>query len=721
MRTQIMKRIFFAASVLLTLTGLVHGGTPYLLPQLAYGGGWSTTVYLSNTGSSAGTSVLTFYDDTGNTLAAPVNGGALLAVLNQALAPGAAVSFDFPNTGPLRQGWISLDLAAGVNGYAVFRQSVAGVQDQEAVVPLVAAGAVSASFPFDNRSLVTTAAAVNPSNAATTVNIAVRNAAAATLGTTQIILQPRSKTAFVLADLPGLGLAATANGTVDFVTASPATLAVLGLRFRSSAFTSIPAYHGPISTSQAPAQIPAPVLQGSPLTATSVRLNWTSAAVNRVRFRVEWRGPGGVFTEVAQPLAAATSVDLQGLSAASMHVFRMRVETTTGLSGYSNEVQVATPAAVTIPAPTGLRLVSANQVEATLAWVNNAPGATGMRLEVKNPGAAGFIDLGASPLTGRTVAGLAAQQTYTFRVRTQASDSFSAYSNELAVTTPPKINVFLLHGIRQDWTDLTTLSGRLAGVLSVGRFNIISTFSFAECSTDSCASSCTINQGARKLGELVKGLPSGQVAFVGYSMGGLLARDLIANNWGGALSGKSVPALITLGTPNLGYPYASGLDWLAACDPIAAQMKGDFREVPNTVTLSPYLFGLHQTWAGRGFPGNSATWLAAAGQSCSESTRSSSTPSGCPDALPFNDRVVCSQSATYHVTTPSGTAPSSTWTDPERRYVHTGAAEWYPVIGYATNLFCDFDKNLTLDLPLHSPPLGGLLLTRIAEVLNALP
>ncbi len=297
MRTQIMKRILLAASVFLTLTGLVHGGTPYLLPQLAYGGGWSTTVYLANTGSAAGTCTLNFYDDSGNTLAAPVNGGALLAVLNQALVPGAAVSFDFPNTGPLRQGWISLDLAAGVTGYAVFRQTVVGAQDQEAVVPLVAAGAVSASFPFDNRSLVTTAAVVNPSNAATMVNISVRNAAAATIGTTQITLQPRSKTAFVLADLPGLGLAATANGTVDFVTASPASVAVLGLRFRSSAFTSIPAYHGPISTSQAPAQIPAPVLQGSPLTATSVRLNWTSAAVNRVRFRVEWRGPGGVFTK----------------------------------------------------------------------------------------------------------------------------------------------------------------------------------------------------------------------------------------------------------------------------------------------------------------------------------------------------------------------------------------------------------------------------------------
>jgi pimeloyl-ACP methyl ester carboxylesterase len=402
----------------------------------------------------------------------------------------------------------------------------------------------------------------------------------------------------------------------------------------------------------------------------------------------------------------------------------MRVETTAGLSPYSNEVLISTPAPAAISPPSGLRLVSANQIEATLAWANNAPGAMAIRLEVKNPGASGFVDLGPYPLTGTKVPGLSAQQTYTFRARAETAEGYSAYSNELMVTTPPKINVFLLHGIRQDWPAMASLSQTLTGSLTSGRFNIISNFSFFECSTDNCAGSCTISQGAIKLGQLVKGIPNGQIAFVGYSMGGLLARDLVANNWGGALTGRTVPALITLGTPNLGYPYASQLDYLAACDPIAAQMKGDFREVPNTVTLSPYLFGLHQTWAGRGFPGISSTWLAAAGQSCAENSRSSSplsTPSGCSDTLPFNDRVVCSQSATYGVQTPVGTSPSTVWTDPERRYVHTEADHYKIFIGYATNLFCDFDKNPILDFPLHSPPPGGLLATRIVEVLNALP
>ncbi|HPT28357.1 MAG TPA: hypothetical protein PLZ95_18200, partial [Bryobacteraceae bacterium] len=75
-----------------------------MLPQLAYGGGWSTTVYLFNTGSASGTSTIAFYDDNGNALAAPAKGGAPVSILSEALAPGAAVSIDFPNAGPLQQG-----------------------------------------------------------------------------------------------------------------------------------------------------------------------------------------------------------------------------------------------------------------------------------------------------------------------------------------------------------------------------------------------------------------------------------------------------------------------------------------------------------------------------------------------------------------------------------------------------------------------------------------
>lgn len=718
MRPPILRFSLWLASAVPLLMGPVLCGATQVLPQLAYGGGWSTTVYLFNTGSAAGTSTLAFYDDNGNAMAAPAKGGAPVSILSEALAPGAAVSIDFPNAGPLQQGWIALDLAAGVNGYAVFRQSVAGIPDQEAVVPLVATGSLSASFAFDNRGLVTTASVVNPSNVTALVNVVVRSADSSVLGSTQLQLQPKAKTAFILSDLPGLASAAAAHGTVDMVPSSSASVAVLGLRFRGSAFTSVPAYHGPISTSQAPVAIPPPVLQGSALTSSSVRLTWSSTAANRIRYRIEWRGPGGTYTEIAQPSAIATTTDLTGLSPAAMHAFRMRVETSLGLSGYSNEVQIATPAPTVIPAPTGLRLVSANQIEATLAWVNNAPAATGIRLEIKNPGATGFVDIGPGSLAGTKVTGLAAQQTYSFRVRVQTADGYSAYSNELGVTTPPKINVFMLHGIGQDNTGVGELALRLEGQLGNGRFNWNNQFNFSICSI-SCQAGCTISVGAQGLGQLVRANPVGDIVFIGYSMGGLIARDLIANNWSGSLTGRRVSALITLGSPHLGYPYDKDWDKGYVCDALAKDMDGDFRDPSGSIILSQYLYNLTQSWAGRGYPGTTSVWLAAAGQSCSDKTRPWfwNNNKGCADNAPYSDGVVCSQSATYRVTTLSSAYPTSTWTDPERRYVHTNAGGAWGGLA----VLCGNSGDSLLSPPLNNPPANGLLFNRIAEVLSALP
>ena len=249
---------------------------PYVLPQLAYGGGWSTTLYLSNTGTQSAGVTLDFYGNEGVALQALTLVGVTLSSWSTTLPSGGAITLDFPNAGDLKQGWIALELPSGVSGYAVFRQTVAGRADQEAVVPLGPAGAASASFPFDNRSMVTAIAVVNPTASAVVVNVAARNAGGQALGNTLVPLGPRSKTALALSDLPGLAAAGGVQGTVDFVTAAPGAVSVLGLRFRGAAFTSIPAYHGPVSTTSATAAIPAPVLQASPTSSTTADLNWTT-------------------------------------------------------------------------------------------------------------------------------------------------------------------------------------------------------------------------------------------------------------------------------------------------------------------------------------------------------------------------------------------------------------------------------------------------------------
>jgi pimeloyl-ACP methyl ester carboxylesterase len=616
------------------------------------------------------------------------------------------------------RGWIGLELPDTVNGYAVFRQSVAGRADQEAVVTLAPAGATSASFPFDNRSMVTALALVNPTASPVMVNIAARSAGGQSIGSTLVPLGPKAKTAIALSTLPGLAQSAGVQGTVDFATSAPGAVSALGLRFRGEAFTSIPAYHGPISTTTAQASIPAPVLQAIPTSSTTAQLSWTTTVASPTGFRLEWRSGGAAYQEIAQTQGHVRSTPLQGLAPNALHSFRVRVQTAAGLSGYSNEAQVATPAAVTIAAPSNLRVVAHNQVEATLGWTNNAPGATAVRVEMKAPGSSTFTDIGAaSSLTGMRVTGrMQAQQQYTFRVRAHTPDGFSAYSNEVLLTTPPKITVFLLHGIRQDSTSMRNLQQSLEPVLTGGRFQLSIDFSFDECSRFGCTQTCSLSQGGRKLGQVVRTNSTGDIVFLGYSMGGLIARDLIAQNWENSLSGRRVSALLTLGSPHLGYPYASFLDQFAVCDPIAREMAGDFRSIPGFIDLSPYLLSLHSRWSTTGFPGVGSQWLAAAGRACNDPVRSLTTPAGCSDGSPRNDTVVCSDSATYSVVTSPATKPTTLWTDPEQRYIHAD-----PFVLGLSRLFCDHSGDGTFELPLNNPPPRGLLIARLAEVLNALP
>jgi P pilus assembly chaperone PapD len=87
----------------------------------------------------------------------------------------------------------------------VFRHSLPGQQDQEAVVPLSAAAATSNTLTWDETNLITAVAVVNPSPAATTVDVTLWDESGVTIGTSSIALPPNSKTATALRNLPGLG------------------------------------------------------------------------------------------------------------------------------------------------------------------------------------------------------------------------------------------------------------------------------------------------------------------------------------------------------------------------------------------------------------------------------------------------------------------------------------------------------------------------------------
>src|SRR5205814_7931696 len=128
-----------------------------------------------------------------------------------------------------------------------------------------------------------------------------------------------------------------------------------------------------------------------------------------------------------------------------------------------------------------------------------------------------------------------------------------------------------------------------------------------------------ISGGAQRLAQyIVNANPPGDIVLIGFSMGGLIARDMIVNNRI-ALNGRKIH-LVTIGTPNLGYPYLIS-DNLLFCSALVSAMDGNWRAKPGSVVLLDYLLAFTNQWSGDGFPGIGWIWLAASALACNVPTR----------------------------------------------------------------------------------------------------
>jgi len=221
-------------SVLPVLTGDV--GASSVLPQFAFGGGWYSALYFTNTTANPASFTVNFISDSGTPLNVPFLGGSSTVV--NLTARGTAI-VEAPNAGSLNQGFVSVSLPGGVEAYGVFRQSVAGIADQEAVVPLSSAFSTSTTLIWDDTNYTTAVAIVNPSSVAVTVVINVTDTGGGTIGTSSVPLAPNNGLPAVLRSLPGLAGMAGKRGAATFTVTSGA-VAVLGLRFNGAAFTSVP-------------------------------------------------------------------------------------------------------------------------------------------------------------------------------------------------------------------------------------------------------------------------------------------------------------------------------------------------------------------------------------------------------------------------------------------------------------------------------------------------
>lgn len=210
-------------------------GARKILPQFAFGGGWYSALYLSNTGIAEVSFPVTFTADNGTSLNVPLIGGATTVTL----APGASTRIEAPNVGTaISQGYVSLIPPPGVTGYGVFRQSLLGQPDQEAVVPLSSASTTNSTLLWDDTdNRVTAFAIANPNPFGVSVTITVTKSDGSLIGTASLALQPNNHTAGILRNLvPGVA----GNQGVAVFSVTAGNVAVLGLRANGIALTSIP-------------------------------------------------------------------------------------------------------------------------------------------------------------------------------------------------------------------------------------------------------------------------------------------------------------------------------------------------------------------------------------------------------------------------------------------------------------------------------------------------
>jgi hypothetical protein len=209
-----------------------------LLSQFAFGGGWYSAIYFTNTGSTNVSFPVRFFADDGRPLSAPSLGTSAIVTLP---AYGTAV-IEAPNLGALTIGYVAVDLPEAVKGYGVFRQSLQGYPDQEAVVPFSGSSATTCTLSWDEMGNVSTAVAiVNPSAQDTLVTIALRDSVGVPIGAASFPLAAGNKVAVYLRSVAGLGGMTGKRGSADVSVSAGAAVAVLGLRFNGPAFTSIPA------------------------------------------------------------------------------------------------------------------------------------------------------------------------------------------------------------------------------------------------------------------------------------------------------------------------------------------------------------------------------------------------------------------------------------------------------------------------------------------------
>jgi hypothetical protein len=163
--------------LILLLLWLPLGAQSLTVPHVVDGGGWQSTIVLTNTTSNPASATLIFHQETtgGNTQPWTPPFQEVVSTSGLSLAGGSSLFLHTAGTAAdLSQGWAELNADPGVTGYVVFTIRVPGHQDQDGTAP-IGASASRLLVPYDDSNgFVTGIAVVNPTSSAQTISVGFR-------------------------------------------------------------------------------------------------------------------------------------------------------------------------------------------------------------------------------------------------------------------------------------------------------------------------------------------------------------------------------------------------------------------------------------------------------------------------------------------------------------------------------------------------------------------
>jgi hypothetical protein len=230
---------------LTTLPLLANVGTAGgSISHVTYNSGFTSTIFVVNTGASSAPFTLSFFAENGSPLSVPLSlpqsaTTETTSALTRPLAPGAmlVVETQAQDSSIAVSGSAQLTTTGNISAFEVFRWTTFG---QEASVPLETRTPTSFVLVFDDTNGLSTGVALaSASPSAANINVIIRDDAGVQIGSDTINLAAHGHTSFMLPDK--YQAAANKRGMVEFVAPQGGQISVVGLRAKSDGtLTTIP-------------------------------------------------------------------------------------------------------------------------------------------------------------------------------------------------------------------------------------------------------------------------------------------------------------------------------------------------------------------------------------------------------------------------------------------------------------------------------------------------